>query len=145
MIIALLDFAKEQERTPTRVHQAMRVSAYTKSSRLTRTSLKAMKNKTDSTDSSVSETMTARIEINELGDPVRQKEITDAIEVLDGVIEAKIENDVLHVSYDPLATSEKKIEQRIRSTGNTVKAIATDTETAHPDLPTPANAEPPPD
>ena len=73
--------------------------------------------------------MAARIQINELGDPVRQKEITD-------VIEAKIENNALHVSYDPLATSEKKIEQGIRSTGNTVKAAATDTETAHPDLPT---------
>ena len=57
------------------------------------------------------------------------------------MIEAKIENDALHVSYDPLATSEKKIEQAIHSTGSTVKAAATDTETAHPDLVTPANAE----
>ena len=85
--------------------------------------------------------MAARIEIKELGDPVRQKEITDAVEALDGVIEAKIENDALHVSYDPLAMSEKKIEQAIRSTGSTVKAAATDTETAHPDLPTPVNVE----
>ena len=85
--------------------------------------------------------MAARIEIKELGDPVRQKEITDAVEALDGVIETKIENDVLHVSYDPLAMSEKKIEQAIHSTGSTVKAAATDTETAHPDLVTPANAE----
>ena len=76
--------------------------------------------------------MAARIEIKELGDPVRQKEITDAVEALDGVIEAKIENDALHVSYDPLAMSEKKIEQAIRSTGSTVKAAATNTETAHP-------------
>jgi copper chaperone CopZ len=96
-----------------------------------------MKNKPNATDSSLSETMAARIEINELGDPVRQKEITDAVEALDGVIEAKIENGALHVSYDPLATSEKKIEQAIRSTGTTIKAAATDTEGAHPDLPTP--------
>ena len=68
--------------------------------------------------------MAARIEIKELGDPVRQKEITDAVEALDGVIEAKIENDALHVSYDPLAMSEKKIEQAIRSTGTTIKAAA---------------------
>ena len=80
--------------------------------------------------------MSARIEIKELGDPARQKEITDAVEALDGVIEAKIENDVLHVSYDPLATTEKKIEQAIRSTGTTIKTAATDTEGAHPDLPT---------
>ena len=80
--------------------------------------------------------MAARIEIKELGDPTRQKQITEAIVTLDGVIEAKIENDALHVSYDPFATTEKKIEQAIRSTGSTVKAAATDTETAHPDLPT---------
>ena len=79
--------------------------------------------------------MAARIEIKELGDPTRQKQITDAIAALDGVIEAKIENDALHVSYDPLATSEKKIEQAIRSTGTTIKTAATDTESAHPDLP----------
>jgi hypothetical protein len=37
--------------------------------------------------------------------------------------------------------SEKKIEQAIRSTGTTVKAAASDTESAHPDLPTPANVQ----
>jgi copper chaperone CopZ len=95
-----------------------------------------MKNKPDPADSSLRETMAARIEIKELGDPVRQKEIIHAVEALDGVIEAKIENDALHVSYDPLATSEKKIEQAIRSTGTTIKAAATDTEGAHPELPT---------
>ena len=85
--------------------------------------------------------MVARIEIEELGDPAHERKITDALADLDGVIEAKIENGVLHVSYDPLATTEKKIEQAVRSTGNTVKTAATDTETAHPDLPTSANAK----
>ena len=80
--------------------------------------------------------MAARIEINELGDPVRQKELTDAVEALEGVIETKIEKGAVHVSYDPLATTEKKIEQAIRSTGITIKTVATDTEGAHPDLPT---------
>ena len=55
---------------------------------------------------------------------------------LDGVIETKMEKGALHVSYDPLATTEKKIEQAIRSTGSAIEAAATDTETAHPDLPT---------
>src|SRR5436190_23664035 len=96
-----------------------------------------MKNKPAPADSSLRETMAARIEIKELGDPVRQKEITDVVEALDGVIETKIEKGALHVSYDPLATTEKKIEQAIRSTGTTIKAAATDTEGAHPDLPTP--------
>jgi copper chaperone CopZ len=95
-----------------------------------------VKNKPDPADSSLSETMAARIEIEELGDPVRQKEIADAVVALDGVIETKIEKGALHVSYDPLATTEKKIEQAIRSTGTTIKTAATDTEGAHPDLPT---------
>jgi copper chaperone CopZ len=93
-----------------------------------------MKNKPDPTDSSLSQTMSARIEIEELGDPARQKKISNAIVALDGVIETKIENGALHVSYDPLATTEKKIEQAIRSTGAAIKAAATDTEGVHPDL-----------
>jgi copper chaperone CopZ len=95
-----------------------------------------MKNKPDTADSSLSENMAARIEINELGDPVHQKELTDAVEALDGVIETKIEKGAVHVSYDPLATTEKRIEQAIRSTGTTIKTAATDTEGARPDLPT---------
>jgi copper chaperone CopZ len=100
-----------------------------------------MKNKPDPSESSLGETMAARIEIKDLGDPAHQKEITDAVEALDGVIETKIEKGALHVSYDPLATTEKKIEEAIRSTGTSIKAAATDTEKAHPDLPTPASPE----
>ena len=95
-----------------------------------------MKNKPDPVDSSLSETTAARIEIKELGDPAHQKKITDSVEALDGVIETKIEKGALHVSYDPLATTEKNIEQVVRSAGATIKAAATDTEGAHPDLPT---------
>jgi len=95
-----------------------------------------MKKEPDRTESSLSETMSARIEIEELGDPARQRKITDAVGALGGVFEVKIENGAVHVSYDPLATTEKKIEQAIRSTGTTIKTAATDTEGAHPDLPT---------
>ena len=94
-----------------------------------------MKDKPDSADSSLNETMAARIEIKELGDPAHQKKITDAVGALDGVIETKIAKGALHVSYDALTTTEKKIEQTIRSTGTSIKAAATDTEGAHPDLP----------
>jgi|SRR6266487_3399038 len=100
-----------------------------------------MKKEPDRTESSLSETMSARIEIEELGDPARQREITDAVGALGGVFEVKIENGAVHVSYDPLATTEKKIEQAVRSTGNTVKAAATDTKVPHPELPTSANVE----
>lgn len=94
-----------------------------------------MKKKTDKADSSLSETMAARIEIEGLENAVHQKKITDAVQSLDGVIETKIEKAALHVSYDPFSTTEKKIEQAIRSTGTSIKAAATDTEGAHPDLP----------
>jgi allophanate hydrolase subunit 1 len=100
-----------------------------------------MKDKPDHTDSSLSETMATRIEIKELGDPNRQKELTDAVEALGGVIELKIAKGALHISFDPLATTEKKIEEAVRSTGSTIKAAATDRETPHPDLPNPANVE----
>lgn len=95
-----------------------------------------MKKEPDHADLSLNETMAARIEINDFGDITRQKEITDAVETLNGVIETKIDNGALHVSYDPLATGEKVIEQAIRSTGASVKAAATDTEGPRPDLPT---------
>jgi hypothetical protein len=49
------------------------VAGYTKSSSLTRTSLKDMKNKPDSADLSLSETMAARIEVNDAKDPAHQK------------------------------------------------------------------------
>src|SRR5215470_15014189 len=102
-----------------------------------------MKNKPDPADWSLNKTMAARIEIDELGDPAHQKKITDAVGALDGVIETKIEKGAVHVSYDPLATTEKKIEQAIRSTGTTIKAAATDTEGAHLDHPT-SNVQQPP-
>ena len=100
-----------------------------------------MKKESDHADSSLSEPMAARIEIEELDDPARHKEIADAVGAVDGVIETKIEKGALHVSFDPLATTEKKIEDAVRSTGSTVKAAAADRETPHPDLPTPANVE----
>src|SRR5436190_926059 len=100
-----------------------------------------MKSEPDERDSSLRETMAARIEIEDLGDPAHQKELTDAVEALDGVIEIKIEKSAVYVSYDPLATSEKKVEQAILSTGTRVKAAITDTESAHPDLPPQANTE----
>jgi copper chaperone CopZ len=100
-----------------------------------------MKKEPEHADSSLSETMVARIETQELADPARQKQITEGVEALDGVIELKIEKGALHVSYDPLVTTDQKIEEAIRSTGNTVKAMAADRETPHPDLPKPANGE----
>jgi len=93
------------------------------------------------TGSGLSETMVARIEIKELGDPAHQSKKADAVMALNGVIESKIEKAALHVSYDPLATTQKKIEQAVRSTGSTVKATTAGSEGAGPDLPIPTNME----
>src|SRR5215467_4712990 len=94
-----------------------------------------MKNKPDTDNSSLTETMAARFEIEELGDSARGKEITDAVEALEGVSDTKIEKGALHVSYDALATTVKKIEHAIRSTGGTIKAADADRETPHLDVP----------
>ena len=94
-----------------------------------------MKTEGHKADPNLTEPMVARIEIEELGDPAHQKALTDAVNALDGVTEAKIEKGALHVWYDPLATSEKKIEQAIRSTGSAIKSADTESLGAHPDLP----------
>jgi hypothetical protein len=66
-----------------------------------------MRNEPDPAGSNLTETMAARIEITEAGDPAHQKKITDAIEALEGVIETKIIKDAAYVSYDPLAMKRK--------------------------------------
>jgi copper chaperone CopZ len=82
--------------------------------------------------SALDEAMVARIEIEEIGVAANEKEMTDSVSALPGVREVKIENGAMHVTYDPLGTSEKKIEEALRASGNTVKAATTDTETPHP-------------
>lgn len=79
--------------------------------------------------SAPTEMMVARIQIAKLGDAVRQKEIVDAITALTGVREVTVAKGALHVTYDPLATTEKKIEEAVRSSGNTVKKAVVDAET----------------
>ena len=78
------------------------------------------------------ETMVVRIEIEEIGVAANEKEMTDAVTALPGVREVKIENGAMYVTYDPLNTAEKKIEEAVRASGNTVKAATTDTESPHP-------------
>ena len=78
------------------------------------------------------EAMVARIEIEEIGVAANEKEMTDSVTALPGVREVKIAKGAMHVTYDPLATTEKKIEEAVRASGNTVKAAAADTEMPHP-------------
>ena len=91
-----------------------------------------MNEEKDQESSALDEVMVARIEIEGIGVAANEKEMSDSVTTLPGVREVKIENGAMHVSYDPLATSEKKIEKAVRASGNTVKAATTDTETPHP-------------
>ena len=82
--------------------------------------------------SALDEIMVARIEIEGIGVAANEKEMTDSVRALPGVHEVKIENGAMYVTYDPLDTAEKKIEEAVQASGNTVKAATTDTESPHP-------------
>ena len=73
-------------------------------------------------------TMVARIESEGMGSPTHEKAITGALNAIDGVEEVSIENGAIHVTYDPLQTTEKKIEESIRASGNSVTSAETDSE-----------------
>jgi copper chaperone CopZ len=72
--------------------------------------------------------MVARIESDGVGSPTHEKAITDALDSIDGVEEVSMENGAIHVTYDPLQTTEKKIEESIRASGNSVTSAETDSE-----------------
>ena len=74
-------------------------------------------------------TMVARIESEGVGSPTHEKAITGALNALDGVEEVSIENGAIHVTYDPLQTTEKKIEESIYASGHSVTSAETETET----------------
>jgi copper chaperone CopZ len=67
--------------------------------------------------------MVARFEVNDLGSPVVQKKITDALEAIDGVSEVTIALNAVHVRYDPIEISEKRLRETIQHTGASVKAM----------------------
>jgi copper chaperone CopZ len=77
-------------------------------------------------------TMLARIESEGVGSPTHEKAITEALDTIDGVQEVSIENGAVHVTYDPLQTTEKKIEDSIRASGNSVTSAETESETPRP-------------
>jgi len=77
-------------------------------------------------------TMVARIESEGVGSPTHDKAITNALNAIGGVQEVSIENGAIHVTYDPLQTTEKKIEDSIRASGNNVTSAETESETPRP-------------
>ncbi|HEY4283285.1 MAG TPA: heavy-metal-associated domain-containing protein [Chthoniobacterales bacterium] len=76
-------------------------------------------------------TMVARIESKGVGSPTHEKAITDALNAIDGIQEVKVATGAIHVTYDPLKTSDKKIEESIRASGNSVTSAVTDSQTPH--------------
>jgi len=89
-------------------------------------------NQTDKNWTALVATMVARVESEGVGSPTHEKAITDAVNALDGVEEVSIENGAIHVTYDPLQTTEKKIEESIRASGNRVTSAETDSEMPRP-------------
>jgi copper chaperone CopZ len=77
-------------------------------------------------------TMVARIESDGVGSPTHEKAITEALDSIDGVADVSMENGAIHVTYDPLQTTEKKIEESIRASGNSITSAASDSETPRP-------------
>ena len=76
--------------------------------------------------------MVARIESEGVGSPTHEKAITDTLNTIEGVQEVSIANGAIHVTYDPLQTTEKKIEESIRASGNSVTSATTDSEAPGP-------------
>ena len=76
--------------------------------------------------------MVARIESEGVGSPTHEKAITNALNTIGGVQEMSIENGAIHVTYDPLETTEKRIEDSIRASGNSVTSAETESETPRP-------------
>jgi copper chaperone CopZ len=88
-----------------------------------------VREETDKDRAALGATVVARIESEGLGSPTHEKAITDALNAIDGIHEVKIASGAIHVTYDPLQTTEKKIEESIRASGNSVTSATTDTET----------------
>jgi copper chaperone CopZ len=87
---------------------------------------------TDKNWAALGATMVARIESEGVGSPTHEKAITDAVNAIDGIEEVRIEHGAIHVTYDPLQTTEKKIEDSIRASGNSVTSAETESETPRP-------------
>lgn len=94
-----------------------------------------MNDKPQHADTDLTETMAAKFEIEPVSDPSGEKRITDVVSALEGVIDVRIENGALHVTYDPLTTSERKIAHAVSAAGGKAKAADSEPEAPHPELP----------
>ena len=77
---------------------------------------------------SLDATMEARIESEGVGSATDEKAISDALNAIDGVHKVKIAKGAIFVTYDPLKTTEKGIEESIRASGSNVTSATADTE-----------------
>ena len=91
-----------------------------------------MSEETDKNWAALVATMVASIESEGVDSPAHEKTITDALNTIDGVQEVSIENRAIHVTYDPLQTTEKRIEDSIRASGNSVTSAETESEMPRP-------------
>ena len=91
-----------------------------------------MSEETDKNWAALVATMVARIESEGVGSPTHEKAMTDALDSIDGVEEVSIEHGAIHVTYDPLQTTEKKIEESIRASGNSLTSAEIESEMPRP-------------
>jgi copper chaperone CopZ len=79
------------------------------------------------------ELLVARFEIEEAGAPVNA-DISAALKGIKGVKAIAISNGAIEVTYDPLQTSEKRIEEVVRHSGIKPSRTEIGWESPHPDL-----------
>jgi copper chaperone CopZ len=87
-----------------------------------------MSKATDEGQAALDATMEARIESEGVGSVTHEKAITDALNAIKGVHKVKIAKGAIYVTYDPLKTTEKKIEESIRASGSSVTSASANTE-----------------
>ena len=91
-----------------------------------------MRKETDKNWAALVATMVAPIESEGVGSLTNEKAITDALDTIGGVQDVSMENGAIHVTYDPLQTTEKRIEDSIRASGNSVASAEIESEAPRP-------------
>ena len=87
------------------------------------------------TESGAENLMVVRFEIEGAGSAVNQADISAALKAIRGVKSIVIANGAIEVTYNPLQTGEKQIEELIRRSGATPRSTEIGWELPHPDLP----------
>jgi copper chaperone CopZ len=86
-------------------------------------------------ESEAEDLLVARFEIPGAGSAVNQADISAGLKGIRGVKAVVVANGAIEVTYNPLQTGEKQIEESIRRSGATPSGAEIGWELPHPDLP----------